>query len=124
MYFNLRAESWGKTKKWLETADIPDEAEVEMDLTGVQYRFSGQNQIQLERKEDMKKRGLASPDTGDMIAMSHSAMPAGKTEEEELAERLAAIEDPFWRRVQTVKATLDHEQREVEDNRPEWMREG
>jgi hypothetical protein len=124
MYFNLRAESWGKCKKWLETADIPDLPELEMDLTGVQYRFSGQNQIQLERKEDMKKRGLASPNLGDMLAMSFSAMPAGMTEEEQLGEKLSKIEDPFWRTMEQLRATMDKEQAEVVDARPAWMRDG
>ena len=73
---NRRAEAWGRMRGWLETGDIPDEAEVETDLTGVQYGFSGQNQIQLERKEDMKKRGLASPDCGDMLAMTFSVQIA------------------------------------------------
>lgn len=36
--------------------------ELEVDLTGPEYGFSSKNQIQLERKEDMKRRGLASPD--------------------------------------------------------------
>ena len=124
MYFNMRAEAWGNLRKWLETGDIPDVSEVENDLTGVQYRFSGSNQIQLERKEDMKKRGLASPDIGDMMAMCFAAHPAGQTDEEALRERLDAIADPMWRHVQQVKATLDRESETNYDERPEWMREG
>jgi hypothetical protein len=124
MYFNRRAEAWGKLRGWLETADIPDEPEIETDLTGPEYGFSAKNQIQLERKEDMKKRGLSSPDLGDMMAMSTVAMPSGETEEEALRKRLAEIQDPLWQRIQKVKATLDREARQVEDNRPEWMREG
>ena len=110
-------------RDWLETADVPDDPEIEADLCGPEYFFSSKNQIQLERKEDMKKRGLASPDIGDMMAMSFAAAPAGQTEEEALRERLMAIEDPMWRHIQQVKATLDREAVQVEDNRPEWMRE-
>lgn len=48
--------------EWLQAgAEIPDDAEMEVDLTGVQYGYSSKSQIQLERKEDMKSRGLASP---------------------------------------------------------------
>ena len=72
-YFNLRAEVWGKLRGWLmEGAEIPDDPELEADLTGPEYGFSAKQQIQLERKEDMKKRGLSSPDCGDMLAMTFS----------------------------------------------------
>lgn len=45
-------------------AQIPDDPELEVDLTGPQYGYSNKSQIQLEKKEDMKARGLASPDLG------------------------------------------------------------
>lgn len=111
MYFNARAEMWGRMKGWLETADIPDDPEVEADLTGVQYGFSGKNQIQLEKKEDMKKRGLASPDIGDMAAMSFWGTPAGKTDAEMLRDRLLSIKDPFQRAIEQVGATLQREKK-------------
>lgn len=71
MYFNKRAESWGAMRDWLSAgAEIPDDPELESDLTSPEYGFSSKQQIQLERKEDLKKRGLASPDCGDMLAMT------------------------------------------------------
>lgn len=71
MYFNRRAEVWGIMRDWLSaSAEIPDDAELATDLTSPEYGFSNKNQIQLERKQDMKARGLASPDCGDMLAMS------------------------------------------------------
>lgn len=74
MYFNRRAEVWGAMRDWLNAdAEIPDDPELETDLTSVEYGFSNKQQIQLERKEDMKKRGLASPDCGDMLAMTFAA---------------------------------------------------
>ena len=39
-------------------------------MTGPQYGYSSKQQIQLERKEDMKARGLASPDCADTLAMT------------------------------------------------------
>ncbi len=70
-YFNRRAEVWGLCRDWLKAgAEIPDDPELEADLTGPEYGFSAKQQIQLERKEDMKKRGLASPDCGDALAMT------------------------------------------------------
>ena len=52
------------------SVEIPDDPELEVDLTGPEYGFSSKNQIQLERKEDMKRRGLASPDLGDCLSMT------------------------------------------------------
>ena len=95
MYFNQRAEVWGLMRNWLKDADIPDDPEIESDLTGPEYFFSAKNQIQLEKKEDMKKRGLSSPDIGDMLAMTFVAVPAGKTHDERLSEEIAAMPDPM-----------------------------
>lgn len=70
-YFNRRAEVWGSMRDWLMAgAEIPDDAELADDLTGPEYGFSPKQQIQLEKKEDMKSRGLSSPDCGDMLAMT------------------------------------------------------
>lgn len=78
-YFNRRAEVWGLMRDWLKSeAEIPDDSELADDLTNPEYGFSNKSQIQLERKEDMKKRGLSSPDCGDMLAMSFSVNVAPK----------------------------------------------
>ena len=96
MYFNARAENWGRLRQWLKDGgSIPDDPEIEADLTGIEYMFSAKNQIQLERKEDLKKRGLASPDIGDMMAMSFSPHPAAKTNDEVLSEQIAEAVDPM-----------------------------
>lgn len=70
-YFNKRAEMWGRMKDWMEDGDLPadDEALAE-DLSNIEYLFSPKNQIVLEKKEDMKKRGLASPDGGDCVGLT------------------------------------------------------
>lgn len=78
-YFNRRAEVWGTMADWLAAeAQIPDDPEMEIDLCGPEYGFSPKGQIQLERKEDMKKRGLASPDLGDCLAMTFAVKLRGK----------------------------------------------
>ena len=72
MYFNRRSEIWGLMRDWFHngSVEIPDDPELEVDLTGPEYGFSSKNQIQLERKEDMKRRGFASPGLGDCLAMT------------------------------------------------------
>lgn len=89
-YYNLRAEMWGTMREWLKSGDIPDDPELEAALTGPTYGFSNKNQIQLEKKDDMKKRGLASPDEADCLAMSFSRMPHMTTFKEKLVEAVSA----------------------------------
>ena len=78
-YFNKRAEVWGLMRDALNAGmEIPDDPELEADLTGPEYGFSNKQQIQLEKKDDMKSRGLSSPDCGDMLAMTFSVKVAPK----------------------------------------------
>jgi hypothetical protein len=73
---NLSAAMWVRMREWLAYGAIPDSDELESDLTGREYGFNGDQAIQLERKDDMKKRGLASPDNGDALALTF-AWPVG-----------------------------------------------
>jgi len=70
-YRNLRAEMWDKMRQWLQdTGMLPDDPELCAQLTGLEYGYTVHEQLQLERKEDMKARGLASPDRGDALALT------------------------------------------------------
>lgn len=69
-YLNRRAEIWGAMRDWLAVGCLPKDETLATDLTSVEYQFNVRDQIQLERKEDMKKRGLASPDDGDALALT------------------------------------------------------
>ena len=72
-YANMRAELWGEMKVWLDGhVDIPRDDELRDDLIGPEYGYTAKMQIQLERKESMKKRGLSSPDYGDALALTFS----------------------------------------------------
>lgn len=71
-YMNKRAEIWGFMRDWLDIGAIPDDPDLRAALTSVQYGFNGKDEIQLERKEDMKRRGLASPDLADGLALTFS----------------------------------------------------
>ena len=70
-YFNKRAEIWGKMKEWLKLGGaIPDDQDLHDDLIGPEYHIRLDGTMQLEKKEDMKKRGLESPDDGDGLAIT------------------------------------------------------
>lgn len=68
-YFNKRAEAWGEMRDWIPFGDIPDDPQLADDLVGPLYEYRG-GKILLESKDDMKERGLPSPDGGDMLAMT------------------------------------------------------
>lgn len=75
VYANKRAEIWGYMKEWLKGGSIPDDPNLATDLTGLEYGYiirDGRDAILLEKKEDMKKRGLASPDLADALALTFS----------------------------------------------------
>ena len=80
--FNKRAECWWKTLQWLKDGGcLPQNTDLRDDLVGPQYFYSrSSNKIQLERKEDMKKRGLASPDLGDGLALTFAVPVLGKSD--------------------------------------------
>lgn len=69
-YANKRAEMWGLCRDALKAGlDLPNDSELVDDLIAVEYGFTAKQQIQLEKKEDMKKRGLASPDCADALVL-------------------------------------------------------
>lgn len=78
-YFNKRAEMWGEMREWLkdQPAQIPDDDVLHGDLTGPLYSYDSNTRLKLERKEDMRKRGLRSPDDGDALALTF-AFPFGE----------------------------------------------
>lgn len=87
-YANKRAEMWGGVRSWLRRGGcVSSNRELRDDLTGVQYGFDRDGRIQLERKEDMKKRGLASPDYGDALALTF-AYPVMSSRLSQEAERM------------------------------------
>ena len=109
MYYNKRAEVWGLMRDWLVTGSIPDIPDIETQLCGVDYFFSSKNTIQLEAKEDMKKKGMASPDIGDNLAMTFAIDPQVKTRDEEFAESLEKEKDPMARHFMMLAETQRRE---------------
>jgi len=74
-YANKRAEMWGYMRDWLAGGSIPDDPDLADELTSVQYGYvykDGRDVIILEKKGDMKKRGLSSPDKADSLALTFS----------------------------------------------------
>lgn len=72
-YANKAAEMWGAMRDWLKGGAIPDDPALHAQLTSRRYAYvtrDGRDSIALEPKEEMKKRGLASPDRADALALT------------------------------------------------------
>jgi hypothetical protein len=81
-YGNLGSEMWGHIKELLEenmsnfmlgvpgVFELPDDEKLVTQLTSRKWRMGSNGRIYLERKEDMKKRGLQSPDRADGLVLA------------------------------------------------------
>jgi hypothetical protein len=70
-HVNKRAEMWDNMREWLRSgASIPDNRELITDLTTPEYGYTSTDALQMEKKEDMKSRGMASPDLADALALT------------------------------------------------------
>lgn len=51
---------------------LPDSDSLQTDICGPGYRYMSDGRLVLESKDDMKKRGMPSPDEGDAVALCFS----------------------------------------------------
>lgn len=69
-YENKRAEMWFDMAAWLAAGALPNINQLKQDLAAPVYFYNKKNRKQLEPKEDIKKRGLPSPDYADALALT------------------------------------------------------
>jgi hypothetical protein len=69
-YANKRAEIWGMMREWLRVGAIPNDQQLIAELTLSQYGFNSRDEIQLESKTDLRRRGAGSPDMADALALT------------------------------------------------------
>tara|TARA_B100000530_G_scaffold335972_1_gene289389 strand:+ start:581 stop:1981 length:1401 start_codon:yes stop_codon:yes gene_type:complete len=70
-YMNLRSELWFKAKAFLEErgCKIPKDDQLLSELTSVRYSFTSSGKMKAESKDEMRKRGLGSPDLADAFCL-------------------------------------------------------
>jgi hypothetical protein len=91
MWGNKRAELWGAMREWLKTAAVPPDKRLKIDLTGPKTKPDSSGTLFLEAKKDMLKRGLASPDAADAIAVTF-AYPLAHREYNPKPKRVVAYQ--------------------------------
>lgn len=66
--YNRRTQMWWDMAQWMRTGTIPDDPILRGQLPGPKKSFDGHGRIKLETKDEMKRRGLKSPDRADGLA--------------------------------------------------------
>ena len=70
-YYRCRDELWGLAKDGLKRGmDIQDE-ELKAQLSSPKYKFASNGAFWIETKDDMKKRGVDSPDRADAYCLTY-----------------------------------------------------
>lgn len=72
IYDNMTTYLWGTVKELLiaEEISLQNDNELVAQLSCRKYRLTSRGKMLLESKEEMKKRGISSPDRADAVALS------------------------------------------------------
>jgi len=75
-YARLRDELWWRGRDWFDDKQcrIPDDGRLIGELSTVKYKVTSSGKIQVESKDDMKKRGLKSPDVADSFILTFAGL--------------------------------------------------
>lgn len=76
-FANQRAESFWMLRRWLEAGALalPDD-ELAGQLARLRYKLDSRGRILIESKQDMRARGLPSPDKADALALTFAPLRA------------------------------------------------
>lgn len=80
-FYDLTTELWWALRDRLDpeahdAIGLPDDEELLAQLSSRRYSFTSRGQIKIESKDDMKKRGLHSPDRADAVVLAFAPTPA------------------------------------------------
>jgi len=79
--YNLRARMARDLKEWVKHASLPNDPELTTDMTALQYGYKG-GELLIESKDDMKARGMKSPDRFDSICLTFAYPPKDRRTQE------------------------------------------
>lgn len=74
-FVNLRAELWYAVRDWFESREVsincPNNVEkLVNELVSVNQKYTSLGKVQLESKEEMRRRGIKSPNLADALALT------------------------------------------------------
>jgi hypothetical protein len=80
MYWHLRERLRPDGEKYLKLR-IPDDDELKAQLAGIKIGYASDGRLKIESKDDMKSRGLKSPDKADALCLASWANKPNKPQE-------------------------------------------
>lgn len=71
-YMRLRDELWFKARDWFDTRAVtmPNDGALIGELVGPKYKVESSGKLKVESKDDMKKRGVKSPNRADAFCLT------------------------------------------------------
>lgn len=77
-YVNLRAALWHDLRDWFTARDcrIPNDERLIAQILAAKAQFTSNGKIKMESKDDIKRRGLPSPDSADALVLTFAATAA------------------------------------------------
>lgn len=75
----MRDELWVAVRDWLKAraCKLPRSGDLRGELVSPKYTFTSSGKLKVEGKQEMKKRGLRSPDLADALCLTFAATGAG-----------------------------------------------
>lgn len=94
-YINKRVEMWALLREWLAIGCLPEDGDLLTDLAAPEYGYHPvSNKLVLESKEHMReKRGMASPDAAEALALTFARTIARKDTRSSKAFNRARVAD-------------------------------
>jgi len=85
-FMRLRDELWFSAREWLETRAVKmvDVEELVGQLTGPKYAMTSSGKIKVEGKDEMKARGVQSPDLADAFCLTFARGEARKRKHDKI----------------------------------------
>ncbi len=84
IYANKRAEMYGEANKWLQARpchisndDVKAADQLQAELCSVGYSYTNNQALLMQKKEELKKNGLPSPDMADSFVLTFAFPVAG-----------------------------------------------
>ena len=75
-FVNAKAEAYWCLREWLERGAIKGlmDDEIQAQLAGIRYRHTASGRVEIESKEDTKKRGQQSPDRAEVLVFARGVL--------------------------------------------------